>query len=231
MLRDVVTHRSLFRVQRQVGDIGEGVRLVITRVSQAVQWPSSPDYAEVARAIDAVDRVHNDGTLPSISIRLITPSKFGLQGGFDPNTNRISVASTALDLRSTCWHELGHALDEYGIARGTVPASSFDPALDRWRRAVSQSQRYAEWTAIRRVATNPEFQQHMLYATSASELWARSYAQYIATRTNDRAVLTHFAQLEVDIGLSLALHYQWEAGDFGQIANEIDALFQDMGWL
>jgi hypothetical protein len=68
----------------------------------------------------------------------------------------------------------------------------------------------------------------MLYATSASELWARSYAQYIATRTNDRAVLTHFAQLEVEIGLSLALHYQREAGDFGQIANEIDALFQDL---
>lgn len=204
---------------------------MITRVSQAVRWPSSPDYAEIARAIDAVDHVHKDGTLPFISIRLITPSRFGLQGGFDPNTNRISVASTALDVRSTCWHELGHALDEYGIARGTAPASAFDPALDGWRRAVAQSHRYAEWTAIHRVATNPQFQQHMLYATSASELWARSYAQYIATRANDLVVLTHFAQLEVDIGLSLALHYQWDVVDFVQIADEIDVLFRYLGWL
>lgn len=204
---------------------------MIARVSQAVKWSSSPDYAEIARAMEAVDRVHNDGILPSISIQLITPSRFGLQGGFDPNSNCISVASSALDLRSTCWHELGHAIDEYGIARGTASASSFDPALDSWRRAVAQSQRYSEWTAIRRVATNPQFQQHMLYATSASELWARSYAQYIATRANDHVVLAHFAQLEVDIGLPLALHYQWEMGDFVQIANEIDSLFHYLGWL
>jgi hypothetical protein len=196
-----------------------------------VRWPSSPDYADIARAIDAVDRVHKDGTLPLITIQLVTPSKFGLQGGFDPITNRISVASSALDLTSTCWHELGHALDEYGIARHTAPASSFDPVLDGWRRAVSQSQRYAEWIAIRRLATNAQFQQHMIYATSASELWARSYAQYIATRTNDSAVLAHFAQLEVDIGLPLALHYQWEVVDFVEIANEIDALFRYLGWL
>lgn len=204
---------------------------MIARVSQALRWPNSRDYAEIARAFDAVDSIHKDGTLPSISIRLMTPSRFGLQGGFDPNTNRLSVAASALDLRSTCWHELGHVLDEYGIAQGTVPASSFDPALDGWRQAVFQSERYAEWTAIRRVATNPQFQQHMLYATSASELWARSYAQYIATRTNDLVVLAHFEQLEVDIGLPLPLRYHWEAVDFVPIADEIDALFRYLGWL
>lgn len=204
---------------------------MIHRVSQAVRWPNSPDYADIARAIHAVDRVHKDGSLPSISIQLITPAKIGLQGGFDPIANRITVASNALDLTSTCWHELGHALDEYGIARGTTPASSFDPALDGWRQAIIQSQRYAEWTAIRRLATNPSFQQHMIYATSASELWARSYAQYIATRVSDPAVLAHFAQLEVDIGLSLPLHYQWDVVDFVQIANEIDTLFHYLGWL
>lgn len=204
---------------------------MIARVSQAVQWPNDPDYAEIARAIDAVDRVHQDGTLPVLSIRLMTPSRFGLQGGFDPVSNRISVASTALDVVSTLWHELGHALDEYGIARGAAPASSFDPALDGWRRSVLQSQRYAEWTVIHRLATNPQFQQHVTYAMSANELWARSYAQYIATRANEPTVLAHFSQLEVEIGLPLTLHYQWEASDFAPIADEIDLLFHQLGWL
>ncbi len=71
----------------------------------------------------------------------------------------------------------------------------------------------------------------MTYATSASELWARSYAQYIATRANDSAVLANFAQLEVDIGLTLTLNYQWDIADFVQIANEIDVLFRYLGWL
>jgi hypothetical protein len=204
---------------------------VINRVSQALRWPGGPVYADIARAIGAVDQVHQDGTLPLISIQLVAPSRFGLQGGFDPVTNSISVASSALDLMSTCWHELGHALDEYGIARGAAPASSFDPVLDGWRRAVFQSQRYAEWTAIRRLATNPHIQQHMSYVTSANELWARSYAQYIATRANEPAVLAHFTQLEVDIGLPLTLHYQWEVADFAPIADEIDLLFQYLGWL
>lgn len=204
---------------------------MISRISQALSWPSGPEYAEIARAFDTVDLIHNDGALPVISIRLVTPSRFGVQGGFDPVTNSISVASSALDLRSTCWHELGHALDEYGITRRADPASSFDPALDGWRRAVFQSQRYAEWTAIRRLATNPHFQQHMIYVTSASELWARSYTQYIATRANDHTVLSHFAQLEADIGLPLTLHYQWEATDFVQIAEEIDLLFRSLGWI
>jgi len=64
----------------------------------------------------------------------------------------------------------------------------------------------------------------------APELWARSYAQYVATRSGD-AILK--AQLAVACERLPGMPYypeQWDDDDFAPIAEAIDELFRGKGW-
>lgn len=70
------------------------------------------------------------------------------------------------------------------------------------------------------------------YALRDNELWARSYAQYIAVRSGDAAML---AELRKEQAETRAAHVpiptQWEDDDFEPIAKAMDAIFTQLGWL
>ena len=71
-------------------------------------------------------------------------------------------------------------------------------------------------------------QRYTSYLLNPKELWARSYAQYIAKKSGNATML---AQLDsVRNSDPFYGSRQWQDADFEAIASAIDALFKDKGW-
>ena len=77
------------------------------------------------------------------------------------------------------------------------------------------------------------------YAHSDIELWARAYAQYIAVRSGDLAMMAQLRMQQetyTDAAAQkwqtpeLAIPVQWQDDDFEPIAQAIDELFAALGW-
>ena len=61
------------------------------------------------------------------------------------------------------------------------------------------------------------------------ELWARSYAQYIATKSGSAALMRELN--EVRNGTNDYRFAQWDDADFKPISAAMDVLFKGLGWL
>jgi len=67
------------------------------------------------------------------------------------------------------------------------------------------------------------------YYFSSEEIWARSYSQYIAVKSQNRLLLD---QLSAERNIPVYGDcIQWDDEDFAPIAAAIDELFMEMGWL
>lgn len=72
-------------------------------------------------------------------------------------------------------------------------------------------------------AVNPE---HVDYCLEPCELWARSYAQYIATKSSNQIL-----KGELNVRINDLLAKQWKPDDFTEIEEAFDRLFEKLGWL
>jgi len=113
------------------------------QVSHSIHREPEPQFREIWVALASVDGVHFDGALPSINITR-GESIQSEDGGFGPERRELFVADRAANPRAAFLHELGHALDWFGIGSPNTFASQFDRRLAGWRAAVLQSQRFAE---------------------------------------------------------------------------------------
>jgi hypothetical protein len=59
------------------------------------------------------------------------------------------------------------------------------------------------------------------------ELWARSYAQYVVTRSGDVELLR---QLDVRRATDTGPYMHWTEAEFAPIAKATDELFEKRGW-
>lgn len=70
------------------------------------------------------------------------------------------------------------------------------------------------------------------YALRTNELWARSYAQYIAVRSGDAAMLAELRKEQAEQrAAAVPITAQWQDDDFEPIARAFDAIFTQLGWL
>lgn len=199
-------------------------------VSHAFHRVDGLQYREIWEALALVDAVHFDGALPRISIARGLPRR-NEDGGFTPAKREIFVADNAISPRAAFWHELGHAIDRFGFGNSGALATRVDPRMAGWRSAVLQSRGYAEWHAQQQSAGDPALLAYLPYHLRMWELWARSYAQYIATRAGDSITLAFLQNHRTELPTGEVLVYQWGQVDFLPIADEIDSLFQRLGWI
>ena len=82
-------------------------------------------------------------------------------------------------------------------------------------------------TSSGKASFGPNVQQ-LEYLLDVKELWARSYAQYIAIKSGNKAMLSQLKTQQNDI---LYGERQWSKADFKPIMDEIDKLFKAKGWL
>ncbi len=191
-----------------------------TPVSKALSVRSRKAPADIQTAITAIDAVHGDGDLPKLPIY----AKAG-RGNLGEFVHRGSEAVQIGIKPDGSWpalttaHELGHFLDHQVLGTGGKWGSANSEALAAFRAAVEGSE------TVKTIQALPE--SIGAYWLTKHELWARAYAQYVATRSGDATLL---AQLDKARG-GLQPWRQWSDADFKPIAEAIDALFREKGWI
>lgn len=123
-------------------------------------------------------------------------------------------------------------------------------AIDRWRDASASSPTVK---AIAKSIGSPAairsggIRKHIRYLLQTDEVWARSYAQYIAIRSNDSVLMAELRRLQTQVKLgrdnpqgfgtrtsdSDPEHKWptvWEDDEFEPIAAAFDDIFEGLGW-
>lgn len=129
--------------------------------------------------------------------------------------------------RSSAWpeltpaHEIGYFLDHQVI--GTARRYDYnDPIWADFTKAAWESE------AIKALQAMPRSDRRDYYLRPW-EIWARAYAQWVATRSGHpkmREGLDLLRSLSGPPGQS-----QWDDADFEPIAAAIDAMFTKLGWM
>lgn len=210
-------------------------------VSKALKVSRSEKLNPARQALAAIDKVHGDGPLPEIPLQ---PTVGRIrQGAYWPTSDggarRITISTASEHIRMNTAHEVAHFLDHQGLGRKGSFASEGSDLLDAWRSAVKGSKAYAGLVAIKPGPVSVVLDdgaimayrydgKYLRYLKSTRELFARSYAQYIATRSGDaamRAELVKTVKRQRDL-----VPTQWEDDDFEPIATAFDKLFEFLEW-
>ncbi|WP_017601358.1 hypothetical protein [Nocardiopsis lucentensis] len=185
----------------------------------------SPDaLAEIRGAVDLVSQVHRfpDGmeSITFVSEKL-EPGKLGQ---YKPSSRVIIVDVTKPNVRETLVHEIGHAIDHAvhsgrtGSRLATASAMPSTPEMREWSSVVRRSPQFAGLADV-----TPTH--YAKYLRGTQELWARSYAQWIAERTGDARLRE---ELQGHLNLPGPARYrQWSDDDFRPIASAVEAVVRN----
>jgi hypothetical protein len=201
-------------------------------VSRALDTTGHPIRARLDRTLLRIRRVHGTGSvaLPRIPVLQEPQPQFRESTFARTNTTpsqprwiRVWDQSQVAELGLV--HEIGHFLERFGIPGhqdGNRPYAT-DPTLAGWLAAIQASGAYARLGQLRGPGVDPA---KVAYLLHESELWARSYAQYIATRTRDKILLRQLDLYRVK--QKVYNDAQWDDADFTPIAAAMDQLFQSI---
>lgn len=213
-----------------------------TPVSTALKLLPLPQYLPpFHNALAALDTVHGDGTLPNIGMDL-NPGIHPQTGVFQVDTPTGRPVGIAVDPRSetpgmTLLHEIGHFLDWSACSPAGQFSSQHSPALQHWRAAVQSTPtvhtlRTRQQTATQRAAAGDSLAGYeariTAYWLQTEELFARSYAQYIAMESADSDLLRELALLRSRTPLMRLT--QWDSSEFTVLVTAFDTLFLQRGW-
>jgi hypothetical protein len=196
---------------------------------------------DLREVVGAIERVHGDGDLPAIRLSLATdiidPMGRTLDGLFAAERDRhgelfprsIRIRINAPHRGFVVLHEIGHFVDAAGLP-GAGYSSEWHRALTPWRRAIRRSQAFRELARLG-AAVDPVTAARATSLLEPTELWARSYAQFAAGRSDSMILAESLATFRRQIGSSVYLPRQWDDDDFGAIDTAIEILFRDLGWM
>jgi hypothetical protein len=200
--------------------------------------------AALQRTLDAIDGVHFvPQNLPDIPVKVVARLPKQRDGEYNYYTSNGAPASIRLlrnqdSISFSFAHEVGHYLDMQALS--TQPAqyaSDQMSELVEWRRAVQQSQGYKKLQQLQagpramsysdllgNVHTVVVQKSWIRYALQGHELFARSYAQWIAIRSGDAELLRALRIVQQRSLTGLGYAEQWQDADFEPIAKALDAL-------
>ncbi len=228
-----------------------GPNVNLPSVSDALEMPQRGKYAEkYRRTMDAIDSTHGDGELPKIPVK--GSSAKGYYGQykhyFDGRPVDIRIAYKGTHHETTLAHEIGHFLDHQAIGKKGIfeseAAFQFKSKLmEKWEHAISNSEAYQKLVDMLKNPTSYEVEietlsgfkfttkpdhAHTRYLLQPRELWARSYAQYIAESSGNEVMLE---QITKEVGDKIYGVRQWSSEDFAPIKKAIDEIFIELGWM
>jgi hypothetical protein len=191
------------------------------RLTELVRLPGrSPLYPELARALAAADALHVlHSNLEPVPVR---PTATTSQSGCyrlrkdDPVDLRVSRRHGRVAL--SFLHELGHFVDhQLGSELGPSWASGHHEAFADWRATAAELPSRAPIDSGR---------SRRRYFDSAKEVWARSYAQTVLTRSRDPWLQRHLLGL-----LDLDDTFVWPVQEFAPVADELERVLERLGLL
>lgn len=211
--------------------------------------PDAERYASVRAVVAAAETVMTFPAMPAISVRLVSAVNGGGEGAYVRQRGgpplRIEIAEQAEYPELTVAHELAHYLDDSGFGTPEGWASEAEPRLEALRQAwentvsVCALRRGLETGQLTARLSNgvliefplmPEEQENCRYYLQGRELFARSYAQYLAHKSKNR-VLLHQIRLRRESVEGRFYQVQWAEGDFRAVAQAFDQILGGYGWL
>lgn len=212
-------------------------------VSAAFPTSGGAAVATVQRTLAAIEDVHGDGVLPPIRVTALPKgTNPGLRGKYvarakrhlltgqlyDWEADRISINMTGDGQELTAAHEIGHFLAAFALGTGedAVQLGHGDAStpIGRWWQVASSSSAWQE------IGKQPWSAKHVAYLQSPEETFARAYAQYVATRSRAPEAAVLRRQLGDKLAGMLA-PTQWDDADFSPIADALDEILADKGWV
>ena len=178
----------------------------------------SPLTAELKRALAAASTLHglrsDLSPVPVVATATITEAgayRFRLRDPIDLRVSRVGGRSALGFL-----HELGHLLDHQIF---------YDRKTRSWASAVHAA--FAQWrdaAALLEKRTLPGGYSRQRYFQSVHEVWARSYAQTVLLRSEDRALNRRLEKLQAEDDAHV-----WPADQFAPVAIEVELVFERLG--
>lgn len=235
-----------------IPSLAEPVTTIPGKISEAPVAKDAPvsDALDVqahkgvaSHVLNVIDSLHGDGSLPRIPLRS-SPSSAGYLGAYFHTVGgkalRINVTAGGSHKALTMAHEIGHFIDHKG-APGTGFSSLNNELFARWRKAVNRSNAIK---SSRKLLEGPEKitlpdggthivkKSFLRYLLSHEEMWARSYAQWIATKSGDKLLASELdGVIAGDAESEITYARQWARRDFEPIGREIERIIKKMGWL
>lgn len=220
--------RPLERDER--GENGDGPRG--EAVAPKIELPPGELEPLIRETLRCIDRIHGATGLPRLSV--IGTQTSPSYGRYHPPTEteaaHIEILATGPTPRITFLHEMGHLWDHFlgGFSEFAShnAASPLGPVVE----ALKQTNAYARLDeAAHRHETRLRQRVYVSeYLLSNHELWARAYAQYIATRSNDATLLEEIDRVRAEPDYDQ--YRQWSGEDFSDVADAIDSALQKIGW-
>jgi hypothetical protein len=189
---------------------------------------------ELRQALAAIDRIHGDGLLVQITVQ--PDSTIAEQATYDriePHgvPYRIAIRPRVNHPGLLLVHEIGHFLDHQGIGVPGEFASLGGPELANWRELIVASRAISELNEFRQHLANPESRQFLDYLLGYDELWARSYEQYVASRSHDSELFHQLSEARHPPFWPSRVPRLWNEQEFDPIGQAIDALFRSLQWM
>jgi hypothetical protein len=186
----------------------------------------------VTIALNAIDKVHDDGVLPPVPVvsapgqaRYLGRMKSYLVGG-KYNTVQLEVKNAGSWPALTTVHEAGHFIDVHGLAGGKGFATESAHAISSVIKTAQQSTAVKGLEALRDGAKTFKEREHWKYFLTPREIWARAYVQFVAEESGDPQLGKDLEKVH-----QAQEHRQWKAKDFAPIAAEIRKQFKQLGWI
>jgi hypothetical protein len=205
----------------------------LPHISDALKLPKSGLARNATHAVlKEIDKLHSTVELPEIPVKNSTSYKFqghySYQIGGNPIAIAISTASNNPEL--TAAHEIGHFIDHQALWDIGSYASAKSPLLAKWREAVEVSTATNSLKTVLKTHDDYKTKKLAAYYLSAHEQWARSYAQWVATRSGNGVMIDQVKNIILHPNVAARVS-QWDEADFKLIAEAIDEIFKSLGWL
>lgn len=190
------------------------------------------DFGRAGRVTDAAkDAASAVAEVHQISARKLTTVTDRLEevgthlGEYVLGVQKINVRPAAAQPRLAFLHEFGHGVDE-ALGGSAGKYATAGASKDVWPvlRALRSTVSYREIDRAARVSG--PLQEWCRYAAQPDEVFARGYAQYIATKTGRDSLLAELEALQAKPFLG----GHWEAEEFLTVVRAFDELFALRGW-
>lgn len=210
---------------------------------------TSKEYDRAKETLAIIDSVHTDGMLTEIPFYVRELD--GMDGVFrsafvteqESKSYDMSLNPNSSTPLMTLTHEVGHWLHNDALGTSVKCWENVDEGLKEVIRAAEESEEIGfirqhfmdakakkEQTRGKEKKTQTTRYKYCKYLLGENEIWARAYAQYITVRSGNPIMR---AELERSLQRRKEGYYptQWSDESFAPIAEKIDILFREKGWI
>lgn len=189
---------------------------------------------DVREGLASIRKVHTlPNSLPNLPI-VSANLGAGTNGVYKGGAGILQMSPKGLSPTLTTAHEMGHYLDHQLLGTSTKNFESrmlSDPLTQSWLAAAQATPEAARLRAILNDTRYPKgIRDHADYLLQPVELWGRSYAQWVATRSASAQMLDEVAAYRASVDEWTA-NRQWGTPEFEPVASAIDAIFRAKGLL